>query len=60
MALDESRKRNDIVTESQGIKIVYEADLENYVKDSVIDYSNKWFMRGFVLRGAVYSAFLSV
>lgn len=58
MALDESRKRNDTVIESHGIKIVYEADLEKYVKDSVIDYSNSWFNRGIILRGPIYSAYL--
>lgn len=52
MALDESRKRTDIVIESQGIKVVYESNLSDYVKDSVVDYSNGWFSKGFVLRGA--------
>jgi Fe-S cluster assembly iron-binding protein IscA len=52
MTLDESRKSNDMVIESQGVKIVYETDLEDYVKDSVVDYSNGWFDKGFVLRGA--------
>lgn len=60
MTLDESRKRNDIVVESQGIKIVYEADLEAYVRDSVIDYSNRWFNKGIVLKGSVYSACLII
>ena len=52
MTLDESKKRSDKIIESQGVKIVYEADLEDYVKDSVVDYSNSWFDKGFVLRGA--------
>jgi len=60
MTLDESKKRNDIVIESQGIKIVYEADLEAYIKDSVIAYSNRWFNRGIVLKGSTYSACLTI
>lgn len=59
MTLDESRKRNDMVIESQGIRIAYEADLEKYVRDSVIDYSNGWFNKGIVLKGTVYSACLT-
>ena len=52
MTLDESIKRNDKIIESQGIKIAYEKDLEDFVKDSIVDYSNGWFDKGFVLRGA--------
>ena len=52
LVLDELKTDEDVVVESQGINVVYEAELEDYVKNSVIDYSNKWFEKGFVLRGA--------
>ena len=56
VTLDESKNRNDVLIETQGIKIVYEADLKNYVRDSIIDYSKNWFNKGFVLIQATPSA----
>lgn len=52
LTLEESREKNDIIVETQGIKIAFEADLEPFVKDSVIDYSNGLFDKGFEIRGA--------
>lgn len=40
-----------MVVESQGVIVVYESDLEGYLHNSVIDYSNSWFEKGFVIRG---------
>ena len=51
LTLDELKKENDIAVESEGITIVYEKDLEVYLDRAIIDYSNGWFERGFVLRG---------
>jgi Fe-S cluster assembly iron-binding protein IscA len=51
LTLDELKNQNDVVVESQGIKVVYNSDIEEYVSSSVVDYSNSWFERGFVIRG---------
>jgi Fe-S cluster assembly iron-binding protein IscA len=51
LTLDESKKENDIIEESEGIKIVYNSDLEEFLKNSTIDYSDNWFQRGFIIRG---------
>lgn len=51
LTLDELKGKNDVVVESQGITVVYESDLEGYLHNSVIDYSNSWLERGFVIRG---------
>lgn len=51
LALDELKNQNDIFVESEGITIVYGSDIDPYVCNSVIDYSNSWFERGFVIRG---------
>ncbi|MFU0825908.1 MAG: Iron-sulfur cluster insertion protein ErpA [Clostridium sp.] len=51
MTLDESKKENDIIEESEGIKIVYNSDLEEFLKNSTIDYSDNWFQRGFIITG---------
>lgn len=56
LALDELKNDDDIVVEALGIKIIYEADLEVYVKDSLIDYSDKRFERGFTLKGSMTSS----
>jgi Fe-S cluster assembly iron-binding protein IscA len=52
LTLDELKNKDDVVEESQGITIVYSSDIEEYVHNSVVDYSNSWFERGFVIRGA--------
>ncbi len=45
-----------MVAESQGITIVYDSELEGYVRNSVVDYANSWFERGFVIRGSQLSS----
>ncbi len=55
MALDGLKSENDIIVESEGIKVVYEANLERYVSNVVIDYTDKWYNKGFQLRGAYVS-----
>lgn len=47
MALDEHKNENDVVVESQGIKIIYERELEDFIKGAEIDYSDNWYNRGF-------------
>ena len=42
--------------ESQGIKVIYESDLEAYLNKSIIDYSDRWFERGFHIKGAMTSS----
>lgn len=52
LTLDELKNQDDVVIESQGITVVYSYDIEEYVRNSVIDYSKNWFQRGLVIRGA--------
>lgn len=56
LTLDELKNQSDVVVESQGITVVYSSDLEEYVSNSIVDYSNSWFERGFVIRGASTSS----
>ncbi len=51
LALDGFKEKNDVIIESQGIKVVYHPDLEAYLKNAVVNYENKWYKRGFVLDG---------
>ena len=52
LTLDELKNEVDVVVESRGIKVIYEADIQAYLSDAVIDYSNKWYERGFVIKGS--------
>ena len=52
LALEELKHTNDIVVESAGIKVVYSKDLASYVSGMSIEYSDKWYNKGFRLTGA--------
>lgn len=56
LTLDELKGKNDIVVESQGIKVIYASDLEAHLNRTVIDYSNNWFNRGFTIGGGSTSS----
>ncbi len=56
MALDELKKENDIVIEDAGMKVVYENNLDRYVNNAIVDYSGKWYNKGFRLYGALGSS----
>jgi len=51
LALDESKKENDVLVEMDGSKVVYDENLEPYLKYATVDYSSKWYEKGFVIRG---------
>lgn len=51
LTLDELKNHSDIVVESQGITVVYDSGIEQYVRNSIVDYVNSWFEKGFVIRG---------
>lgn len=52
LTLDELKNENDVVIESEGVTIVHDADLGVYLDNTIIDYSNGWLNRGFVIRGS--------
>ena len=56
LTLDESKNKNDVIVEYEGIKVVYNGEIKKYVRNSVIDYANNWFQRGFVIRGDMTSS----
>ena len=56
LTLDELKDEYDLVEESQGITIVYNSGIKEYVEGSVVDYSNNWFERGFVIRASGLSS----
>ena len=43
------------MVESEGINIIYEKDLEGYLDDAVVSYSDSWFNSGFKVNGASMS-----
>lgn len=51
LALDESKNEDDIVVESNEVKVVYSKDLEETLTNVVVDYVDKWYSKGFRLLG---------
>lgn len=56
LALDEQKKENDQLVESAGVKVIYSKDLEPYVEHLALDYSDKWYDKGFRLVGNNYGS----
>jgi len=51
LTLDELKNEDDVVVESQGIKVVYKTDIQEYLSGSIIDYSNSVRLNmGFLLK----------
>lgn len=53
MALDESKKDNDILDEEYGVKVIAEEKLAPYLKGAVIDYVESRFGGGFQINTPV-------
>jgi len=47
IVLDDKITENDRVVESEGVKIVFEKEIEWYLLSAVIDYSTRWNDEGF-------------
>jgi len=56
LTLDELTHKNDKLTESQGIKIVYTHEIEQYIANSIIEYSDSFLNRGFSIKGSSLSS----
>lgn len=56
LALEESMKEDDMVVESNNVKVVFSKNLQGHVKNTVIDYSDKWYARGFRLLGTSFGS----
>ena len=52
LTLDELKSQNDAVIKSHGITVVYNSDIEEHLRNSVVDYSSGAYEQGFVIRGA--------
>jgi Fe-S cluster assembly iron-binding protein IscA len=55
VTLDASHQEDDRIEETQGIKVVYEADFAKVLSGSEIDYSSNWLKRGFFVKGPCQS-----
>jgi Fe-S cluster assembly iron-binding protein IscA len=49
LALEELQDAEDMIVESNGMKIVYAKELDAYINGLTLDYSDKWYNRGFRL-----------
>lgn len=55
LTLDELKGENDIVVESEGIKVIYDIKLNCYLDEAMIDYSDNWYGSIFVISGVKLS-----
>ena len=53
MALEELQDAEDTVVECNGTKVVYAKELEEYIDRLTLDYSDKWYNKGFRLTNDV-------
>jgi len=51
LALDELKNADDIVVESNDVKVVYSRELDGTMNNVVVDYIDKWYSKGFRLLG---------
>jgi len=56
LTLDELKQERDTVVEEGGIKMVYNSEIKKYIDNVIIDYSDKWYNRGFIIKGANLSS----
>ena len=49
LTLVESKSKHDIVVESNGVKIIYDSEIEEYVNGTIIDYACNELNQGFVI-----------
>ena len=52
LTLDELKNDDDVLVESQGVKVVYASFIEGYINNSEIDYANNFFNKGFYIKGS--------
>ena len=51
LALDELKGENDIVLESEGVRVIYGSEFDRNLNEAVIDYSDNWYNPMFVISG---------
>ena len=56
LTLDELKGENDIIVETEGIKVIYDSEFKDYLNGVVINYSDNWFKRGFIISGESLSS----
>lgn len=56
VTLDELQHDNDVVVEQDGVKVVYQPDLEQFLRNSTVDYLKFLFVKRFIIKGGVSSS----
>ncbi len=52
LTLDELKGQNDKVLDTNGIAIIYNKDIEEYLDNMVLDYEESSLNRGFTIKGS--------
>jgi iron-sulfur cluster assembly protein len=56
LTLEESKGENDIVAETEGMKVVYDREFGYYLDDAELDYNDHEYGSGFILTGKKLSS----
>jgi Fe-S cluster assembly iron-binding protein IscA len=50
LALEELKKDNETVLELEGVTVVYKPEIAVHLEGVSIDYSDKWYEKGLILK----------
>lgn len=56
LTLDELKGENDKVIDSNGLSVIYNKNIENYLENMLLDYEETAYSRGFTIKGAPSSS----
>ena len=56
LTLDELKGQNDKVIETNGLSVIYNKDIEEYLENMILDYEETSFSRGFTIKGTSSSS----
>jgi len=52
LALEEHKRDDDMIVEANGTRVVYTKELDAYIENLTLDYTDSWFNKGFRLTSA--------
>lgn len=51
LALEELQRDDDLVVETNGVRVIYHKDLDNHIYNLTLDYGDRWYNKGFRFTG---------
>ena len=56
LTLDELKGENDKVIESNGLSVIYDKNIQDYLDNMILDYEETAYSRGFTIKGVPSSS----